>query len=166
MHAQAARDTGLCENTLVCVGGSDCQIGTLGLGLAHANQCAVLGGTFWQQIVNVPPGLADAAMDLRINPHVVPDLNQMEAISFFVGAAARWFRDAFAPDLLAQVRDPGEAYPLLEALGADVPPGSYDILPVFSDEMHYGRWMHAAPSFLNLGLDAAKYYRGALFKAL
>ena len=166
VHAQAARDTGLCENTLVCVGGGDCQIGTLGLGLAHANQCAVLGGTFWQQIVNVPPGLADAAMDLRINPHVVPDLNQMEAISFFVGAAARWFRDAFAPDLLAQVRDPGEAYPLLEALGADVPPGSYDILPVFSDEMHYGRWMHAAPSFLNLGLDAAKYHRGALFKAL
>lgn len=166
VHAQAARDTGLGERTLVCVGGGDCQIGTLGLGLARENECAVLGGTFWQQIVNVRPGIGDAHMDLRINPHVVPGLNQMEAISFFVGAAARWFRDAFAPDLVAKVQDPGDAYPLLEALGAEVPAGSYGILPVFSDEMHYGRWMHAAPSFLNLGLDAAKYHRGALFKAL
>lgn len=164
--ADAAAQSGLSENTRVCVGGGDCQIGTLGLGLTDAGQCAVLGGTFWQQIVNVPPGIGDAKMDLRINPHVVPGLNQMEAISFFVGAAARWLRDALAPDLVAKVRDPGDAYPLLEALGADVPAGSYGILPIFSDEMHYGRWMHAAPSFLNLGLDASKYHRGALFKAL
>lgn len=166
VHANAAAQSGLSRETRVCVGGGDCQIGTLGLGLTESGQCAVLGGTFWQQIVNVAPGIGDPHMDLRINPHVVPGVNQMEAISFFVGAAARWFRDAFAPDLVEQVPDPGDAYPLLEALGDGVPDGSYGILPIFSDEMHYGRWMHASPSFLNLGLDAAKYHRGALFKAL
>ena len=164
--AQASAQCDLATTTLVCVGGGDCQIGTLGLGLAEVNQCAVLGGTFWQQIVNVPPATRDAAMDLRMNPHVVPGMNQMEAISFFVGAVARWFRDAFAGEELAQVDDPGDAYTLLEKLGEQVPPGAYGIIPVFSDEMHYGRWMHAAPSFLNLGLDKDKYHKGSLFKAL
>lgn len=164
--ASAASASGLSEQTLVCVGGGDCQIGTLGLGLAELGQCAVLGGTFWQQIVNVAPHARDPNMDLRINPHVVPGINQMEAISFFVGAAARWFRDAFMAGETAALADPGDAYPLLEALGKDVPPGSYGIIPIFSDEMHYGRWIHAAPSFLNLGLDAQKYHKGSLFKAL
>lgn len=76
-------------------------------GLVRSGQCAVLGGTFWQQIVNVPQDIVDPDMNLRLNPHVVPGLNQAEAISFFVGAAMRWFRDAFGQREMARAAETG-----------------------------------------------------------
>src|SRR5690606_29586888 len=85
--ATAAKHTGLAAGTPVVMGGGDCQTGTAGLGLVNKGQCAVLGGTFWQQIVNVGTDLVDPQMNLRFNPHVIPGQNQAEAISFFVGAA-------------------------------------------------------------------------------
>jgi autoinducer 2 (AI-2) kinase len=165
--ATASKATGLRAGTPVVVGGGDCQIGTAGLGLARSGQCAVLGGTFWQQIVNVPQDIVDPGMNLRLNPHVVPGLNQAEAISFFVGAAMRWFRDAFGQREMAHAAETGtDAYTLLEQLSQSVPPGAYGIIPILSDVMHYGRWYHAAPSLLNLSIDAEKSGKAAIFRAL
>jgi autoinducer 2 (AI-2) kinase len=59
-----------------------------------------------------------------------------------------------------------DPYAYLEELAAAVPVGSNGILPIFSDTMHYGRWYHAAPSFLNLSLDASLSSKGAMFRAL
>lgn len=165
--AKASAATGLRAGTPVVMGGGDCQIGTAGLGLVRSGQCAVLGGTFWQQIVNAPQGVTDPDMNLRINPHVVSGLNQVEAISFFVGAAMRWFRDAFGQEEMAQAaRSNADAYSLLEELSRAVPPGAYGIIPILSDVMHYGRWYHAAPSLLNLSIDPDKSGKGAIFRAL
>lgn len=163
----ASNQTGLDVNTLVVAGGGDCQIGSLGINLVSEGDCAVLGGTFWQELVNVPTDTRDAQMDLRINPHAIKGLNQAEAISFFVGSAMRWFRDSFGQEELhAAQGDPSRAYSLLEELTEGVPAGSYGILPIFSDVMHYGRWYHAAPSLLNLSLDPVKSGKGAILKAL
>lgn len=157
VHLSAAKETGLAPGTLVVAGGGDCQTGALGLGVVNEGDCAVLGGTFWQQVVNVPLSLTDPTMNLRINPHVVPDLNQAEAISFFTGAVMRWFRDAFGQ---------GKSYSELEAASKSVPPGAYGIIPIFSDVMRYGEWFHAAPSLLNLSIDPERAGPEAIFRAL
>lgn len=166
VSARAAEETGLAPGTPVVTGGGDCQIGTAGLGVVHAGDCAVLGGTFWQQIVNVPPAVSDPSMNLRINPHVVAGLNQAEAISFFVGLVMRWFRDSFGQDEIRAAGEGGDAYALLEEKSKSVPPGAYGIIPVFSDVMRYGRWYHAAPSLLNLSLDPERSGKAAIFRAL
>lgn len=157
IHAAAAKETGLAQGTLVVAGGGDCQTGALGLGVVNEGDCAVMGGTFWQQVVNVPLNLTDPTMNLRINPHVVPNLNQVEAISFFTGAVMRWFRDAFGQ---------GKSYTELEAASKSVPAGAHGIIPIFSDVMRYGEWFHAAPSLLNLSIDPERSGPEAIFRAL
>ncbi len=164
---RASEETGLAAGTLVVMGGGDCQIGTAGLGVVNEGDCAVLGGTFWQQVVNVSPAVTDPSMNLRINPHVVTGLNQAEAISFFVGVVMRWFRDSFGAEEMARAAvTGGDAYSLLEEKAASIPPGAYGIIPVFSDVMHYGNWYHAAPSLLNLSIDPEKSGKAAIFRAL
>lgn len=164
--AAAAETTGLVVGTPVVAGGGDVQLGCLGLGVSGPGEAAILGGTFWQQVVNIPPR-TDPAMRVRVNPHVVAGLAQAECISFFVGLVMRWFRDAFADAEKARAARTGEdAYHLLEAQAATVPPGSHFILPVFSDTMDFGRWYHAAPSLLNLSLDPAVCNKASLFRAL
>ena len=161
-------ETGLSNHTKVVTGGGDVQLGSAGLGVVKENQVAILGGSFWQQVVNIkntaqPP----KDMGIRINPHVVSGLNQAEGITFFSGLVMRWFRDVFCDLEKLEAKDIGiDPYELLEKKAAEVPVGSYGILPIFSDSMKYGKWYHAAPSFLNLGLDETKYNRASMFKSL
>lgn len=158
VSSKASLDTGLDTQTLVVMGGGDVQIGTAGLGASKLGDAVVLGGSFWQQVVNIP---SDAALSdemlLRVNPHVVRGMSQAEGITFFTGLVMRWFRNAFGC---------GKSYSELETMAAKVPVGSHGIMPVFSDRMNYGEWIHAAPSFLGLGLDEEKYNVGSMFRAL
>ena len=164
---KAADETGLLAGTPVIMGGGDVQLGSAGLGVVKPNQVAVLGGTFWQQLVNMPTAKIDPDMDIRINPHVIPGISQAEGITFFSGLVMRWFRDALAQDEKMAAEKQGiDAYTLLEKMAKDVPVGSHGILPIFSDVMHYGKWYHAAPSFLNLSLDPEKSSKAALFRSL
>lgn len=94
----AAQQSGLRAGTPVVMGGGDVQLGCLGLGVVHAGQTAVLGGTFWQQVVNLPQVRTDPQMNIRVNPHVIPGMAQAESISFFTGLTMRWFRDAFCAE--------------------------------------------------------------------
>jgi len=109
----------------------------------------------------------DPDMMIRINPHVVPGQWQAEAIVFLVGFATRWFRDAFCQEEMRTAEERGvDVYALLEEQARRVPAGSYGILPIFSDEMRYRRWYHAAPSLLNLSLDPQRSSKAAIFRAL
>lgn len=165
--AQAAAQTGLTVGTPVVVGGGDVQLGCVGLGITEASQAAIIGGTFWQQVVNLPKAATDPEMNIRVNPHVIPPLVQAESISFFTGLTMRWFRDAFCEAEKHIAEQLGiDTYTLLEQMAARVPVGSYDIVPVFSDAMHFKSWYHAAPSFINLSLDSTKCNKAALFRAL
>lgn len=164
---KAADQTGLRAGTPVVMGGGDVQLGCAGLGVVESGQSAILGGTFWQQLVNMPEPLTDPKMRLRVNPHVVPGISQAEGITFFVGLVMRWFRDAICHEERVQAAKQGiDPYAYLENLAKDVPVGSHGIMPVFSDAMNYGKWYHAAPSFLNMGLDPEIYSKGAMFRAL
>lgn len=165
--AQAAFETGLAMGTPVVMGGGDVQLGSAGLAVVRPNQVAVLGGTFWQQLVNMPTVKTDPDMDIRINPHVIKGVSQAEGITFFSGLVMRWFRDTLAQDEKKRAENMGiDAYDLLEKMAANIPAGSYGILPIFSDRMHYSKWYHAAPSFLNLSLDPERSSKAALFRSL
>jgi len=165
--AAASRDSGLAEGTPFVAGGGDVQMGSIGLGVVELGDAAVLGGTFWQQVVNIPQGSVDSSMRVRVNSAAAGGMNQAEAISFFVGLTARWFRDVFCSEEVRQASERGvDAYDLIEDLAMTVPPGANGIIPVFSDAMDFGRWYHAAPSLLNLSIDPAVANKGSIFRAI
>lgn len=167
VSAPAAAECGLRPGTQVVMGGGDVQLGSAGLGIVHPGECAVLGGTFWQQIVNIDRPITHPSMDLRVNPHVIPGLSQAEGITFFSGLVMRWFRDSLCQGEVERAQREGkDPYALLEAMARDVPAGSNGILAIFSDVMHYGKWYHASPSFLNLSIDPSIASKGAMFRAL
>ncbi len=163
----AARETGLAPDTPFVAGGGDVQLGSVGLGVLEMGQAAILGGTFWQQVVNIPQGAVDETMRLRVNAAALVGMNQAEAISFFVGLAARWFRDVFGAEEKRLAKAQGrDAYDMLEDLAMREPPGANGIIPIFSDAMDFGNWYHAAPSFLNLSIDPEIANKGSMFRAL
>ncbi|HEI2319022.1 TPA: autoinducer-2 kinase [Escherichia coli] len=167
VSSQAAELCGLKAGTPVVVGGGDVQLGCLGLGVVRPAQTAVLGGTFWQQVVNLAAPVTDPEMNVRVNPHVIPGMVQAESISFFTGLTIRWFRDAFcAEEKLIAERLGIDTYTLLEEMASRVPPGSWGVMPIFSDRMRFKTWYHAAPSFINLSIDPDKCNKATLFRAL
>ncbi|MBN2816742.1 MAG: autoinducer-2 kinase [Campylobacterales bacterium] len=166
--AKASQETGLSTTTQVVMGGGDVQLGSAGLGVVKEGDVAILGGSFWQQVVNISADTETPRdMALRVNPHVVNGLSQAEGITFFSGLVMRWFRDAFCDLEKLQANEQGiDVYELLERKASKVPVGSYGILPIFSDVMNYGKWYHAAPSFINLNLDAKKCNKASMFRSL
>ena len=165
---RASTETNLPKGCRVVMGGGDVQLGSVGLGVVEVGQSAILGGSFWQQIVNIesstPPPLD---MNLRVNPHIIEGISQVEGISFFSGLVMRWFRDAFCDMEKIEAERRGiDTYQLLEELASRVPIGSNGIIPIFSDSMKYSRWYHASPSFLNLSLDSKLSNRASMFRSL
>ena len=164
---KASQESGLSIDTKVVVGGGDVQLGSAGLGVVDVGEVAILGGSFWQQVVNMPHSKPPKDMSVRINPHVIEGLTQAEGITFFSGLVMRWFRDAFCDVEKNEAKKRGiDTYTLLEEKASNIPIGSYGIIPIFSDIMKYKKWYHASPSFLNLGLDLEKYNRFSMFKSL
>ncbi|MDF1878709.1 autoinducer-2 kinase [Sulfurimonas sp. SAG-AH-194-C20] len=164
----ASVETSLSSSTKVVMGGGDVQLGSAGLGVVEAGDVAVLGGSFWQQVVNIPKEtLPPKDIGIRVNPHVISSLSQAEGITFFSGLVMRWFRDAFCDMEKIEAKERGiDVYTLLEEKAQNIPVGSYDIMPIFSDTMKYGKWYHAAPSFLNLNIDTNICNRASMFRSL
>ena len=165
---EASFDTGLSLDTKVVMGGGDVQLGSAGLGVVELGDVAILGGSFWQQVVNIPSDTQPPEdMGIRVNPHVVPNQSQAEGITFFSGLVMRWFRDAFCEIEKLEAKEQGvDTYTVLEQKAKEVPVGSYGIMPIFSDSMKYGKWYHAAPSFLNLSINPEVCNRASMFRSL
>lgn len=168
VHRAAAEATGLAEGTPVIISGGDAQLGAVGVNAVLPGQTSIFGGSFWQQEVNMETVQVDAACRIRVNCHSVPELWQMEGISFFPGLVARWFRDTFCQEEQRIAAATGlDAYYLLEQQAARVPAGSYGIVCTFSDVMNYIHWKHAAPSFINLDISSPERSgKAALFRAI
>ncbi len=165
---KASEETTLLTSTQVVMGGGDVQLGSAGLGVVEDEQVAVLGGSFWQQVVNIPHMIEPPKdMGIRVNPHVINRVSQAEGITFFSGIVMRWFRDAFCDMEKLEAEKRGiDVYQLLEEKASKIPVGSYGIMPIFSDSMKYGKWYHAAPSFLNLSIDPEICNRASMFRSL
>ncbi len=160
--------SGLSSQTKVVMGGGDVQLGSAGLGVVKEGQVAILGGSFWQQVVNIKSEVKPPKdMGIRVNPHVVEGLSQAEGITFFSGLVMRWFRDAFCDMEKLEAKERGvDTYTVLEEKAKDVPVGSHEIMPIFSDSMKYGKWYHASPSFINLSIDPSVCNRASMFRSL
>ncbi len=165
---KAAEETGLSPDTKIVMGGGDAQLGCLGLGSINPGEAVILGGSFWQQEVNIDRPLTHPDAKIRVNCHAVEQLWQLEGISFFSGLVMRWFIDAFFQDLKETAQKLGsDPYSLITENVKNIPPGSYGLIPVFSDIMNFIHWKHASPSFLNFKIDdAAKYNRFTFFRSL
>lgn len=162
-----AAQLGLSPATRVVAGGGDAQVAALGLGLTKPGDTLIVAGTFWQQVVNIANPITDPAMRVRINAAAIADMWQAEAIVFHAGTAIRWFRDTFAqPEQLLAQQTGRNVLDVLTAAAAAIPIGSDGIIPIFSDQMNYRHWVHAAPSFLNLGLAGGQRTRHAMFRSL
>jgi len=166
--ANASKETNLSIETKVVMGGGDVQLGSAGLGVVELGQVAILGGSFWQQVVNIKSdSTLPNNMGIRVNPHVIQNQSQAEGITFFSGLVMRWFRDVFCEMEKLEAKERGiDTYAVLEEKAKKVPVGSYGIMPIFSDSMKYGKWYHAAPSFLNLSLDSSTCNKASMFRAL
>lgn len=165
---KASDETGLSTHTKVVMGGGDVQLGAAGLGVVEEGDVAVLGGSFWQQVVNINASTKPPKdMGIRVNPHVISNQSQAEGITFFSGLVMRWFRDAFCDAEKKEAEEKGvDVYALLEEKAKKVPIGSYGILPIFSDSMKYGKWYHASPSFINLSIDPTICNKASMFRSL
>ncbi len=165
---EASSQTGLSTKTKVVMGGGDVQLGSAGLGVVDVGDVAILGGSFWQQIVNIPSTTKPPKkMDIRVNPHVIENESQAEGITFFSGLVMRWFRDAFCQEEIKEAKEKGcDTYTLLEEKAKQIPLGSNGIIPIFSDVMNYKKWYHASPSFLNLSIDPTVCNKASMFRSL
>jgi autoinducer 2 (AI-2) kinase len=165
---KASQQTGLSTSTQVVMGGGDVQLGAAGLGVVKEGQVAILGGSFWQQVVNIKSTVKPPLdMGIRVNPHVIEGLSQAEGITFFSGLIMRWFRDAFCDLEKLEAKKRGvDTYSILEEKAKKVPVGSHGILPIFSDAMNYGKWYHSAPSFINLSIDPEVCNKASMFRSL
>ena len=162
-----AEETGLAEGTPLVVGGGDCQLGAVGVGVIDENEAAVFGGSFWQYEFNTVSALCSPKCDIRVNCHAVDNIWQYEAIAFFPGLVMRWYRDAFCAEEKRLAAEKNiDPYMLMDEAAASVPAGSNGLICTFSDTMNYINWKHAAPGFMNFALDAGKYNKATFYRAI
>jgi autoinducer-2 kinase len=160
--AAAAEVTGLAAGTPVVMGGGDAQTAALGLGVVRPGQAAVVGGTHWQQLVDLDQPATDPEGRVRVTCHVLGGLWQAEAIALGAGALVRWFLDAFcAPNGAG-----GDAFAAMAERAGRVPPGAAGVLAIGPNAFDYHRWRHAAPSLLNLPVADPPATRALVFRAL
>jgi len=164
---ECALETGLSEKTLVVSGGGDAQLGAVGIGCVKDGESAIFGGSFWQFESNTAKLRFDDRCRIRINCHAVKHMWQYEAIAFFPGLVMKWYKDAFCDREKAVWENGGpDIYAQMEENAAKIPAGSYGMFGMFSDIMNYIAWRHAAPTFTNFGLDAAKFNRHTFYRAI
>ncbi len=168
LKKELAEELGIPSKIKVIMGGGDAQLATIGVGAVKEHDTVIIGGTFWQQEVNVTTPIPHPQGKIRINAHAVPDLWQFEGISFLIGLVMRWFRDAFCHREKKMAQELGiSTYAILSEQSRNIPPGAYGIIPIFSNLMDYMQWRHAAPSLLNFDInDPERYGKPAIFRAL
>lgn len=162
-----SKETGLSIMTKVVVGGGDAQLGCIGVGVVEPNQAAVFGGSFWQYEFNTDCVKTDALCRVRVNCHAVPNLWQYEALAFKPGLVMRWFRDGFCFSEKETEKNTGKnVYDIMNEKAKDIPAGCYGMLCAFSDIMNFLHWKHAAPTFTNFELDAAKFNLYTFYRSI
>jgi autoinducer 2 (AI-2) kinase len=167
VSGKGASETGLLEGTPLVVGGGDCQLGTIGVGVTNVNEAVVFGGSFWQYEYNTGSGQCSPKCDVRVNCHAIENLWQYEALAFNPGLVMRWYRDAFcAEEKRVAAEKNTDPYAIMDKAAEAVPAGCYGMICAFSDVMNYINWKHAAPAFLNFELDPEKYNKITFYRAI
>ncbi len=125
VRAAFAEASGLSPDTVVVVGCGDEMAATLGAGVyAPGEVCDVVGTAEPVCAASAEPR-EDPTMLVECHPHADPDAWLLENPGFVSGGGLRWWRDQFAPlEREAEATGGVDAYDVLSAAAAEVPPGS------------------------------------------
>jgi len=120
-----AEASGLDPGTVVAVGCGDEMAATLGAGVFSPGEVCDVVGTAEPVCAASEAPREDPTMLVECHPHADPDAWLLENPGFVSGGNLRWWRDHFgAAEREAEGRGDGDAYDLLSAPAAEVPPGS------------------------------------------
>lgn len=132
---EAARETGLAEDTPVIVGTADAAADAVGAGVFNPGDVLVMFGSSLYMIHIVPKLTTDARY--WAGPYLFKNTYMVASGMSTAGMLTKWFRDEVAKDLLEQEKKGGlNAYEALKNLIVDIRPGSNGlvVLPYFSGE--------------------------------
>ncbi len=161
-----AEATGLDPGTVVAVGCGDEMAATLGAGVYEPGEVCDVVGTAEPVCAASAGPREDPTMLVECHPHADPDSWLLENPGFVSGGNLRWWRDQFAPlERRAEEDGRGDAYDLLSAEAAGIPPGAQGLvfLPCMQGAMA-PEWNGAARGVF-FGLTLA-HGRGHMTRAL
>jgi sugar (pentulose or hexulose) kinase len=125
LTAEAARETGLWEGTLVATGGMDQALAALGAGNTRPGLITENTGGALAIVATLEQPIFDSGRGIPCHYHALPDTYYLLPWGQTAGMALRWFRDVFGQEeQQAAARSGVDAYDLLTALASKVPPGA------------------------------------------
>jgi xylulokinase len=127
--AAFAEATGLAPDTVVAIGCGDEMAATLGAGVFSPGEVCDVVGTAEPVCAASAEPREDPTMLVECHPHADPDAWLLENPGFVSGGNLRWWRDTFAPlERQSEATGGGDAYDLLSAEAAEVPPGAQGLV--------------------------------------
>jgi len=125
VSAEASAQTGLSQTTMVVGGGMDQSVGAIGAGNIRTGVVSETTGAALTIQVTIPSPDVDKHKVIPVYCHSVPGEYLFVPVCPTAGMAYKWFRDAFAELEIVQAKKEGiDSYDSLNALAADIPPGS------------------------------------------
>jgi xylulokinase len=125
LHRKAAERLGLSTSTKVILGSGDEHAACLGAGVTKPGLVCDIAGTAEPVCASSQSALFDPTRLIETHCHADPNLWLLENPGFVSGANYRWFRDQFSiQEVTRAAQDRGNAYALLDAAAASIPPGS------------------------------------------
>ncbi|UCH24458.1 MAG: FGGY-family carbohydrate kinase [Trueperaceae bacterium] len=162
--AEAARETGLAEGTLVTTGTADAAAEALSVGVTTPGQLMLMYGTTLFMIEVLDRPLKDRR--LWATTYLFEGTSSLAAGMSTTGALTRWIKDTFARELVAKEEAGHEsAYAALTQEASWVPAGAEGllVLPYFSGERTPINDPEARGVFFGLTLA---HTRGHLYRAV
>jgi len=127
----AARETGLKEETPIISGGGDQQCAALGVGVVKEGMIKATTGTGTFMLAHSKTVRLDPSMRVLCSRHVVPDAFVVEASMFTTGSALKWYRDNLGSEEISIADDRGcDPYDILTEAAMKSPPGSGGIIHI------------------------------------
>jgi len=119
INAEASKQTGLQEGTLVVGGGGDQAAGAVGVGAVRPGVVGLVLGTSGVVFATTPSALIEPEGRLHSFCHSIPNRWHFMGVMLSAAGSLRWYRDTLAP---------GVDFEDLIASSADIPAGSDGLL--------------------------------------
>jgi xylulokinase len=125
LTADAARETGLWAGTVAATGGMDQALAALGAGNTRPGLITENTGGALAIVATLEEPVFDPQGGIPCHYHALPDTYYLLPWCQTAGMALRWFRDVFGQEEQEGAKRSGaDAYDLLTAAAAEVPPGA------------------------------------------
>lgn len=129
IHAQAARETGLAEGTIVVGGAGDNAAAAVGTGVVSDGRAFATIGTSGVVFAHTDTLAIDPKGRVHTFCCAVPGAWHVMGVTLAAGASMQWFRNQLCADIVADAAKRGvDPYELMTALAARVPIGADRLL--------------------------------------